>query len=262
MARFCPFFSGSTGNCCFVGDKESGVLVDAGVSAKRILTAMDENGISKDSIKAVFITHEHNDHIKGLAVLSKILNVPVVASAQTLDAVLSAVKMPSGVKMLQMDKDEIEIDGICARRFTTSHDCAGSGGYSFLLPAGQRISVCTDLGIVTDEVRKGIADSNLVMLESNHDLKMLKNGPYPPLLKVRVMSDKGHLSNNACSAELPELLKNGTTRFVLGHISRQNNTVQLALTAAKDALTGIAAKQDEDYILTAAPADGGKTIYI
>lgn len=260
MARFCSLFSGSSGNSCFIGTKESGVLVDAGVPAGRIIKALALRGIPPESIKAIFITHEHSDHIKGLSVLSKKLGVPIAASAKTLNAVINSVNLPAGSKLIEIDKNEVEAAGIVARRFPTSHDCEGSSGYSFILPYGQKISVCTDLGTVTDEVRQGIRGSDLVLIESNHDLKMLKNGPYPPMLKIRIMSDSGHLSNNACAAELPALLNSGTTRFILGHLSLHNNLPQLAHNAAADSLISAGAHEDEDYILKIAGENGGELI--
>lgn len=262
MARFSPLFSGSSGNCTYIGGAESGILVDAGVSAKRICEALAERSIAPEKIKAVFVTHEHSDHIKGLAVLVKKYGMPIVASEQTLSAVMRATELPSGARLIEIDKNGMEIDGIAVNRFATSHDCEGSSGYCFGLPHGQKISVCTDLGIVTDEVRNAIRGSDLTLIESNHDLKMLKNGPYPPLLKMRIMSDCGHLSNIACAAELGELLESGTTRFILGHISQHNNLPELALTVSRDALCAVGAKENEDYILKAAPAQGGEIITV
>ncbi len=259
MARFCPLFSGSSGNCSFIGAAGSGILVDAGVSAKRILAALSAREISKEEINAIFITHEHSDHIKGLGVLVKKLDVPIFASPQTLDAVSSCCALPEGARLCAIEKDTA-IGDIIAHRFPTSHDCEGSSGYSFTLPFGQKISVCTDTGIVTEEMRSSISGSNLVLIESNHDLTMLKSGPYPPLLKIRIMSEKGHLSNNECAAALPELLNSGTTSFVLGHLSEHNNTPDLAVAAARGALLGVGAKHNEDYRLFAAPPEGSGVI--
>ena len=129
------------------------------------------------------------------------------------------------------------------------------------MPDGRKISVCTDLGIMTDTVRSAIAGSDAVLLESNYDIDMLKKGPYPAELKMRIMSDRGHLSNNACAAELAGLLKSGTTRFILGHLSRNNNTPHLALSSAKNALTSAGAVIGSDCILeVAAPKNNGVTV--
>ncbi|MGN1320894.1 MAG: MBL fold metallo-hydrolase, partial [Acutalibacteraceae bacterium] len=138
----------------------------------------------------------------------------------------------------------------------------GSGGYVITLPDGRRVAVCTDLGIMTDSVRNSLCGCSAVLIESNHDVEMLKRGPYPANLKLRIMSELGHLSNNACAAELPALLKSGTTRIVLGHLSQQNNTAFLAQSAARATLVSIGAKDGHDYILQIAkPKTVGVTVF-
>ena len=154
-----------------------------------------------------------------------------------------------------------ECNGAVISRFATSHDCEGSSGYTFLMPDGKKISVCTDLGVVTEDVRKAISGSDAVLIESNHDVDMLNKGPYPPELKMRIMSEKGHISNNACSAELVRLLNSGTKRFILGHLSQKNNTPLLALSSAEAALADKGAKNGRDYLLSvAAPSENRVTV--
>lgn len=129
------------------------------------------------------------------------------------------------------------------------------------MPDQKSIAVCTDSGVVTDEIRNAVLGCDAVLLESNHDLDMLKKGPYPPHLKVRILSDRGHLSNNACAAELPALLNGGTTRFILGHLSQHNNTPMLAKATAEAALLKCGAQNNKDYILTVArPKISGVTV--
>ncbi len=256
MARFLPLFSSSSANCCFVGMNGQGVLVDAGASGARIFKALDNNNIDITDIKAVFVTHEHSDHIKGLSAFVKKTGVPIIASRETLSAVERCCSLPAGAKLVEIE-EKMATGDIVANRFATSHDCVGSSGYCFELPGDVKISVCTDLGVVTDRVRKAITGSNLVYIESNHDIKMLQNGPYPLELKLRILSDKGHLSNISCSAELPALLESGTTRFVLAHLSQHNNLPALAKSTAVTVLSSVGAKQNEDYILTAAAVSGG-----
>lgn len=262
MARFCTLYSGSTGNCTYIGSGERGIIVDAGASAKGIISMLEAKGISYESIAAIFITHEHSDHIKGLGALLKKINVPVAASSDTLSAVAEHCKLPAGTVFTQMEDKVNDFSGFQVCRFATSHDCEGSGGYTVITPDGKKISVCTDLGIVTDSVRRALLGSDLVLIESNHDLKMLKNGPYPPQLKLRIMSDSGHLSNNACAAELPALLNSGTARFVLGHLSMHNNLPSLAAAAARGALADLGAAENQDYILKVAPPQNGEMIYL
>lgn len=262
MAKFCPLFSGSTANSTYIGFSGGGILVDAGSSFASLKRSCEERGIDLSGVKAVLVTHSHFDHIKGLSVLLKKLNIPVIASGETLAYLAEHNILPEGARVREIADNPLDICGAEVNFFKTSHDAAGSGGYTFLLPDGNKISVCTDLGIVTDTVINAISGSKLILLESNHDLKMLKSGPYPPELKLRIMSDKGHLSNISAAAQLKRLLPLGTDRFILGHLSGHNNLPALARSTATAALLDLGARQDVDYILeTAAPQDN-EVIYI
>lgn len=250
MARICPLCSGSGGNSTYIGFSSGAVLVDAGASCKSILEGVSVVG-GVDALRAIAITHEHTDHIKGLKTLLKKTGVPLIASSATLDALTKADIIPTGVELIPADNGDITFGNIILSRFETSHDTIGSSGY-VLSEGDTKISVCTDLGTVTDTVREAIRGSDAVLLESNHDVEMLKRGPYPPDLKLRILSEHGHLSNNACAAELPELLKSGTTRIILGHLSLHNNMPTLATASARAALADIGATEGRDYILKVA----------
>lgn len=261
MAKFYPMFSSSKGNCTYVGGAQGGVLIDAGVSCKRILAGLQNGGVDLSEIKAVLITHEHSDHIQGLRVLLKKTQVPVIASRDTVYA-LEFLKV-IGDDTPRVYADELEsfsVGPLTVRRFATSHDCKGSSGYIIDLGDGVKTAVCTDLGVLTDEVKKNLDGCTLVMLESNHDPVMLRTGPYPPELKLRVGGEKGHLSNAVCAAEIAALYESGTTRFVLAHLSEQNNTPEKAAAAARAALIDKGARENEDYLLYIAPPEGGKVI--
>lgn len=261
MSKICPLFSGSSGNCTYIGTQNGGVLVDAGASFKGICEALARAGGSIDEIAAVFVTHEHDDHIKGLKTLLNKTNATLFASEKTLEKLAEYDKIPAKSKAVIIDEKTLEIGGIVANRFATSHDCDGSSGYKFILPDKKQIAVCTDSGIITDEMHAQITGCDVVLLESNHDIQMLKNGPYPPHLKMRILSDRGHLSNNVCAAELPLLLKSGTTRIILGHLSQHNNTPMLAKATAEAALATEGAVLGRDYILTVAkPKENGVTV--
>ena len=261
MSRICPLFSGSTGNSTYISTKNGGILVDAGASFKGICEEIERAGGAIDEIVAVAVTHEHIDHIKGLKTLLNKTNIALIASEKTLQTLENLEKIPVKTKVIPIGEKGIDMNGILISRFSTSHDCEGSSGYTFILPEDKKISVATDLGVVTDEVRNAIIGSEVLLFESNHDIEMLKKGPYPPSLKVRIMSDNGHISNNACAAELPMLLKTGTKKFVLGHLSRHNNTPLLAKSCATAALMDIGAIDGKDYILNIAkPNNNGVTI--
>lgn len=262
MSRICPLFSGSSGNSTYIGTKNGGILVDAGASMKGICSAVESAGGSLSEIIGIVVTHEHCDHIKGLKTFLTNTNVECVASTETLQSLISSGQIPTGTKTVALDEGAFEINGIEIKRFPTSHDCKGSSGYRFVLPDNQSVAVCTDLGVVTDKVRNAVIGCDTILLESNHDIEMLKKGLYPPQLKMRIMSETGHLSNNACSAELANLLKNGAKRFILGHLSRENNLPLLAKSCAEAALMDIGAKNGKDYILTvAAPSGNGVTVF-
>ncbi len=258
MSRICPLFSGSKANCTYIASNDTAVLVDIGCSYKSFLTALNESGGDLSKIKAIFITHEHSDHIGGLKIFLKNNNIPVVASSKTLSTLIKNNFIPQDATVIDAESSLINVDGISVSRFQTSHDCSGSSGYSFTAESGEKVSVCTDTGILTEDAKNGILGSNVVLLESNHDITMLKNGPYNAALKTRILSDKGHLSNTACSEFLPELLKSGTTRIILGHLSQNNNTPLLAHSTAISSLSLIGAKENRDYILKiASPHSNG-----
>ena len=262
MSRICPLFSGSTGNSTYIAGANGSFLVDAGASLRSLTAALEGAGGALTEISAIFVTHEHFDHIKGLKPLLNKTGLTVVASEKTLKALITADRLPAGTKTCVIDGEApFECNGAVISRFATSHDCEGSSGYTFLMPDGKKISVCTDLGVVTEDVRKAISGSDAVLIESNHDVDMLNKGPYPPELKMRIMSEKGHISNNACSAELAGLLNSGTKRFILGHLSQKNNTPLLALSSAEASLADIGAKNGRDFILSVAgPTENRVTV--
>ena len=261
MSKICPLYSGSTGNSTYIGTRDSSILVDAGASFKGICQNLQLADASPEEILAVAVTHEHSDHIKGLKTFLNKTSACLIASKQTAESLAESDTIPAKTEVIVISEKPITVGGIEISRFATSHDCVGSSGYTFLLPDTKKVAVCTDLGIVTDTVRDAISGSDVVLMESNHDIEMLKNGPYPPFLKARILSDHGHISNNICAAELKRLFQNGTKRFILGHLSQRNNTPLLAKSCATAALMDFGAQIDKDYILTVAkPSANGVTV--
>lgn len=248
MARFCPLYSGSSGNSTFVGDDDGGILIDAGVSCKQIVQGLDKIGQSPESIKAIFITHEHSDHIKGLNVFLKRYPVPIISSQGTINALINKESIPSGTNCQVIQSGGVEVYGIQVNAFPTSHDTSESVG--FKMSWGERtMAIVTDLGFVSDEVRKAVMGCDLVMVESNYDKKMLEKSHYPYQTKRRIQGDKGHLSNDDCGNFIIDLVKNGTTRFYLAHLSESNNMPSIARDSAINLLTQNHMIADEDYIL-------------
>ena len=252
MARLCTLASGSTGNSTYISTSDGDILVDAGLSCKGLMTAIADIGGDISRLRAVAVTHSHSDHIKGLKTFLSKTKLPLIASTDTLNDLSAHDIIPAGIDAISAENGDIALGDIAVTYFVTSHDAEGSGGYVITLPDGRRTAVCTDLGIMTDSVRSHLCGCETVLIESNHDIDMLRRGPYPANLKLRILSELGHLSNNACAAELPYLLKNGTTRIVLGHLSMQNNMPTIALSAARATLASIGAADGSDCILKVA----------
>lgn len=250
MARIYPLFSSSKGNCTYIGSKDSGILIDCGISFKRLNEALAINGLSIDAIKGVFVTHEHSDHISGLKMLTKKAGVPVFAQSYTLDLLHSGgyINPRSYSEEIKFD---VEIDGMIIECFDTPHDTKESCGYKITFRDGKKCAVCTDLGHITETVEKALLGTDAVLLESNYDIEMLRNGSYPYYLKTRIFSKNGHLSNVECAKFAEKLIKNGTTRIILGHLSQENNTPVTADNTVQNGLENF--KRNIDYILNVAP---------
>lgn len=251
MARFCSLFSSSSGNCTYIGSADGGVLIDAGASAKQISIRLNAIGVSEENIGAIFITHEHSDHVKGLRVFASKYNIPLYATNGTISE-LEKQGIINGKFPVHTIDSEIECNNQLIKPFGISHDVKEPCGFSVTTSDGRRICVATDTGIVTEEMRSALNGCDLALVESNHDIGMLRNGSYPYNLKRRILSDVGHLSNVACGDFIVELIKSGTTRFVLGHLSKENNIPSLAYRTSKSALDCIGATENRDYILKVA----------
>ena len=249
---FGTLYSGSSGNSTYIGDRSGGILVDVGKNAKQTTLALQEMGVSPEQIHAIFVTHEHSDHICGLRVFANRHHIPVYASLGTLEALDEKGHLKGDFPVFQMT-NTADIGDFHVQCFHTSHDCAEGMGYSITLPSGRRVSVATDLGIMTEEVKSAILGSQAVLLESNHDLGMLFNGPYPYVLKQRISSELGHLNNDDAADTALDLVRSGTQQLILGHLSSENNVPDLAYqTTASMLLTG-GAKVGADCLLDVAP---------
>ena len=250
MARIYPLFSSSSGKCTYIGNRDAGILIDDGVSFARLKKALELNGLSLSSVKAAFITHEHSDHIKGLDMLTKKTSIPIFAQEITMEYLL-------GKNMLHGEYHVIgEVEEVCGYRvepFATSHDTPQSCGYKITLPDGKTAAVCTDLGYVSDTVENALRGTDCVLLESNYDIEMLRNGSYPYYLKTRIFGNTGHLSNPDSGAFAAKLIGSGTTRIILGHLSQHNNTPEIAEQTVISCLGDY--KRNSDYILSVAPVE-------
>lgn len=259
MARFCSLYSGSSGNSVAVGCGGRYILIDAGKSTKKIKERLAQEDIDPAAIAAIFITHEHADHIAGLRVLASSLKIPVYATEGTA-AWLEEHGHARNVDLRLMPPDGVDVGEMGVTSFATSHDAAESCGFSVHCCDGRRITLATDTGVITPVIHEALSGADLVYLESNHDVGMLYNGRYPYPLKQRIASDKGHLSNQSCAAELPLLARGGATRFILGHLSAENNMPLLARQGAVCEFSRYGMREGADYLLSVAPPDGLKTV--
>ncbi len=259
MPKICPLFSGSSGNVTYISDGDDAILIDVGVSAKRIKVALCNLGLDINSLKAIYITHAHYDHISGLKTLANQLKIPICASEGTFADLIKCEKLPECCDINLAD-GVTSVGTMEITRFETSHDAKGSSGYVIKFKNGDKIGVCTDLGYISEEVKSSLLGCKVVMIESNHDISMLANGPYPIALKMRISGKEGHLSNSACAEFLPELVKCGAVRFILGHLSKENNLPEIAKSTSIGALLAAGYTADEDYILTVASDEGNQVI--
>ena len=253
MARFVTLYSGSSGNSAYVGGRDAGILVDAGVSCRKMMQALKDSEIDVNAVKAIFITHEHSDHISGLQVFLSKHNVPVYASPEVAGWLAQSGIMPPFAEIHTVEGQEICVADMMIEGFDTPHDSLHSLGFRINTSDGRKIAVATDLGHLPDRIMKLLYGCDLVMLESNYDPEMLEFGPYPFVLKRRIFGRSGHLSNTECAAALPSLIAAGTTRLVLSHLSRENNTPEIARSTALCSLQGGGFVEGGDYILEIAP---------
>lgn len=262
MLELCTLASGSSGNSLLVTDGRTHVLVDAGISCRRICTGLKELGVEPTELAGVLITHEHSDHISGLTTLTKQLRLPVYASPGTGRQLCYRIAFLEELLRPVAPGEGFSIGGLAIESFPTSHDAAESVGYA-LSAGGRKAAVVTDLGYVTGAVLRGIRGADLLVAEANHDVEWVQSGPYPFHLKARILGDRGHLSNEA-GAELAALAaESGTRAVVLAHLSRENNTPARAWETAARRLRSMGCEPNLDLSLTVAPRSGlGPTYHL
>ena len=251
-------FSGSSGNCIYLQEGSTRLLIDAGGSMKQIDGALSSIGVSLCDITGILVTHEHSDHTKGLPIIAKHLSCPIYAQqAVAKEMYLSLLQKGCAKEASALARnirtvnpgEEYELGDIVVTPFQTPHDSVDSQGFII----GDRfLGIATDLGHVSEEVSLYLTGCKNVILESNHDLEMLYDGPYPPYLKERVASENGHLNNVDAANFNRKLLQAGCEHFTLFHLSRENNTPDLALRENRKALEEAGAVLEKDCTLIAA----------
>lgn len=250
-------FSGSSGNCIYLQKQNTRILVDVGGSMRHINETLKGLSTSLSEIDAIFITHEHSDHTKALPMLAKHLSIPIYCQREVAKEMYLSLLAKSSAEAAALAKrirtvepgDEYAVGSLLITPFKTPHDSVDSQGF---VVGDRELGIATDLGHVSQNVRHFLTGCQSVILESNHDLEMLYNGPYPPYLKERVSSGNGHLNNAESAAFSADLLKHGCKNFTLFHLSEENNTPALAKGETLGALTDLGAAENVDFTLNVA----------
>jgi phosphoribosyl 1,2-cyclic phosphodiesterase len=232
--RLVSIASGSSGNCTYIGSDHTHILVDAGVSCKRIKEGVEALDVKPQELSGIFITHEHSDHIQGLRVFCKKFHVPIYSTAGTLEEIrkMGIVEDDSLLCPIEADR-HIQLGDLNLTAFHNTHDAADPVGYR-IEDGVHKCAVATDLGNYSEYTVRNLQNLDAILMEANHDLNMLEMGPYPYQLKRRIMSDYGHLSNERCGQLLNDILHDGLKHILLGHLSKENNYPELALLSVKN----------------------------
>lgn len=233
--RLCSIASGSSGNCIYVGSNKTHLLVDTGISKKRIDEGLTQLEVKPENLSGILITHEHSDHIQGLGVFSRKYGIPIYATKGTIKGITeykSLGKMPEGLY------HEVEVDhafgigDLEVKPFSISHDANEPSGFR-IEKGAKSVAVATDLGIYDDYIVENLKDLNAIVVEANHDVHMVEVGPYPYPLKQRVLGNRGHLSNELTGRLLCNILHDNLKYVMLGHLSKENNYEELARETVK-----------------------------
>ncbi len=234
--KFCTIASGSSGNSAFVGTEHTKILIDAGVSGKCITQALSYLETAGDTIDALFITHEHTDHIKGAGVISRKFDIPIYATCGTWQSMENQIgNISQKNKRFVYAQEPCIINDICVYPFAIPHDAMEPVGYS-IETENHKITIATDLGHITNDIKQKLLDSEILLLEANHDEEMVKNGCYPYYLKERILGKKGHISNRTAGNLLCDIMSERLKYVFLGHMSEQNNYPRLAYQTVKSIL--------------------------
>ena len=262
MLNFCSLYSGSSGNSLFVETENTKILIDAGMSCKKIEEGLQSIEVDPSSINAILVTHEHSDHVKGLGTLSKKFDIPVYSTQETFNAMpIQTDKLKEKNKKFFKPNEKFSINDLEIKPFSIPHDAANPCGFNISKDSLHQISIATDIGHMTKSIVDTLEGSQFILLESNYDTEVLKCCAYPYKLKTRIASDIGHLSNTMAGKTISYLLKNGNlSTAMLGHLSKESNFPELAYRTVIDE---IISNNDNNFNLSVASRDlPGKLINI
>lgn len=244
--RVCAIASGSSGNCVYVGNRETHLLVDAGISGKRIEQALLQMDVAPELLKGILITHEHSDHIQGIGVLARRYGVPLYGTAETLCGMLKGKtnlgRIPEELLHEVKPGEVLWFDELMIRPYRVSHDAANPVCYT-LEAEGKKAALVTDLGGYDEKIKEAVSGAQILYLEANHDVNMLLVGAYPYYLKQRILGERGHLSNDAAAKLVCEALHPQLKHVILAHLSKENNLPELAYETVRIELQAAARKR-------------------
>ena len=228
MLNFCSLYSGSSGNCLFVENNSTKILVDCGVSGKKVCEGLESIDKKIEDIDAIIVTHEHSDHVQSLGLISKKYNIPVYANTETWQAMpTQSQKILENNKKTFNNDNDFEIGNLLIHPFSTPHDAANPCGFN-IYSGKRKISIATDLGHMDNVILENLKGSSFILLESNYDPEILKVSKYPYILKQRIAGPNGHLSNSTAGKTIGCLIQNDLKTVMLGHLSKENNFPELA----------------------------------
>ena len=237
VVEFCALASGSSGNCIYVGAGRTKLLIDAGISCKKIAEGLEQLGTDPGEIDAILITHDHCDHIQGAAVFARKYNVPIYATPLTMEFICKKAVCPPGPQLqMKVDPDsDFFVGGIHVMPFRISHDALDPVSYT-VEADGEKIGFATDLGVYDENTVRALSDCDALYIEANHDVNMLMLGSYSYSTKLRINSPLGHLSNEDCAALILRVRTERLRHVVFGHISKENNLEELAYETVRQAI--------------------------
>lgn len=254
--NLCSIASGSSGNCTFVSSNKTKLLIDAGLSGKKIENGLNSIDVNPDEIQGILVTHEHTDHITGIGVLSRRYNIPVYGTTETICAILkkNIGRISEDLIHCVIPDESFYIDDILIEPFSTSHDASNPVCYTFSAN-GHKIGMATDLGKYDDYIISKLAGSEILLLEANHDVNMLMVGGYPYYLKQRILGDRGHLSNENSAKLIGNLIHDKLKYITLAHLSEENNYEELAYETVRQELGKYYEDKKSQSILSVAKRD-------
>ncbi len=262
--RLSTIASGSSGNCIYVGTDNTHILVDCGISGKKVVNGLNENDVDAKDVSGILITHEHIDHISGLGVISRKYGIPIYATKGTADEIRKNTKLGDISKDLFMEIEadkSFEIGDIKINPFSISHDAAEPVAYR-IESGNKAVAVATDMGKYDDYIVSHLKKLDALVIEANHDVRMLLAGIYPYYLKQRILGDRGHLSNESSGKLINSILHDGLKHILLGHLSKENNYAELAYeTVRSEIQISDNEYKAEDFDISVAKRDGNSPLF-